>query len=131
MANTGIHMLNPTRRRKPRKRSAKVRPSTKKSWSVTATRAKNQFGQLLERAITGEHVYITRHNVPKAVLISVRDFQALSSRAKTTLNTLSGEFDSLLALMQGSGSRAAIKTAFNASPEQLGIAAVQAAKKRD
>jgi antitoxin Phd len=102
-----------------------------KSSSVTATEAKNQFGQLLERAIKGERVYITRHEAPKAVLISVDDFQALAAHATTKLDSLRGEFDALLARMQGPGARAAMKAAFGASPDELGIAAVEAAKKRD
>jgi len=89
------------------------------------------FGQLLERAIKGERVYITRHEAPKAVLISVDDFQALSAYATTKLDSLSGEFDALLARMQAPGARAAMKAAFDASPEQLGTAAVEAAGDRD
>jgi antitoxin Phd len=123
-------MLKTARRPRPRTRSAVVRPEPTKSSSVTATEAKNQFGQLLERAIKGERVYITRHEAPKAVLISVDDFRALSSHAKTKLNSLTSEFDSLLARMQAPGARAATKAAFGASPEQLGIAAVEASKKR-
>ena len=102
-----------------------------KSSSVTATEAKNQFGQLLERAIKGERVYITRHEAPKAVLISVDDFQALSAQATTKLDSLRGEFDALLERMQAPGARAAMKAAFGASTDELGIAAVEAAKKRD
>jgi len=123
-------MLKTARRPRPRTRSAVVRPEPTKSSSVTATEAKNQFGQLLERAIKGERVYITRHEAPKAVLISVDDFQALSSHAKTKLKTLTSEFDALLARMQAPGARAAIKAAFNASPKRLGVAAVEVSKKR-
>jgi antitoxin Phd len=123
-------MLKTARRPRPRTRSAVVRPEPTKSSSVTATEAKNQFGQLLERAIKGERVYITRHEAPKAVLISVDDFQALSSQAKTELNSLTSEFDSLLARMQAPGARAAIKAAFNASPKRLGVSAVEVSKKR-
>jgi antitoxin Phd len=123
-------VLKTARRPRPRTRSAVVRPEPTKSSSVTATEAKNQFGQLLERAIKGERVYITRHEAPKAVLISVDDFQALSSQAKTELNSLTSEFDSLLARMQAPGARAAIKAAFNASPKRLGVSAVEVSKKR-
>jgi|ERR1700690_29571 len=124
-------MLKASRRPEQRKRSSASVRDTPKSSSVTATEAKNQFGQLLERAIKGERVYITRHEALKAVLISVDDFQALSTDTKTKLDTLANEFDALLARMQAPGMRAAMKAAFNASPEQLGIAAVEAARKRD
>ena len=102
---------------------------TAKSSSVTATEAKNQFGQLLERAIKGERVYITRHEARKAVLISLDDFEALSARATTTLDSLGGEFDALLDRMQAPGVRAAMKAAFGASSEELGIAAVEVSGK--
>lgn len=124
-------MFKASGRPKQRKRSSASVSNTAKTSSVTATEAKNQFGQLLERAIKGERVYITRHEAPKAVLISVNDFQALSAHATTTLDSLSGEFDAVLSRMQAPGAHAAMRAAFSASPEELGIAAVEAANKRD
>jgi len=38
---------------------------------VTATEAKNKFGRLLEKAMQGGVVVITKHDAPKAVLISM------------------------------------------------------------
>ena len=46
------------------------------------------------------------------------------------LDTLSGKFDALLVRMQTPAARVAMKSAFNASPKQLGKAAVAAARKR-
>lgn len=46
------------------------------------------------------------------------------------LEALRGEFDALLARMQGAKSRAAMKSAFDASPRQLGKATVAAARSR-
>jgi prevent-host-death family protein len=45
--------------------------------SFTATQAKNEFGRILERVIRGETVVITRHDAPKAVLISMEDEEEL------------------------------------------------------
>src|ERR1039458_1854479 len=45
--------------------------------SFTATEVKNEFGRILEKAIQGETVVITKHDSPKAVLISVDQFNAL------------------------------------------------------
>ena len=98
--------------------------------SVTATDAKTEFGRLLETATAGGVVIITKHDVPKAVLISVEEFKALSKAAEGEIDTLSGEFDTLLARMQPPAARAAMKAAFNATPKQLGRAAVAAARKR-
>jgi antitoxin Phd len=97
----------------------------------TATEAKNEFGRVLEQVLQGGRVVITKHDAPKAVLISVDDFNRLSRTAETVLDTLSVEFDALLARMQTPKSRSAMKAAFAASPKQLGKAAVDAARKRD
>ncbi len=98
--------------------------------SVTATEAKNAFGHLLERAMRGDVVVITKHDAPKAVLISMDEYTALSGASESRINTLSAEFDSLLRRMQGPKARNAMKSAFHASPRQLGKAAVVAARKR-
>ena len=98
--------------------------------SVSATDAKNEFGRILEKAIQGGRVVITKHDVPKAVLISVDEFDAMSRANRVQLDTLSGEFDALLARMQTPAARAGMQAAFDASPNQLGQAAVAAARKR-
>jgi antitoxin Phd len=99
--------------------------------TLTATQAKNEFGRLLERVIRGEMVVITKHDAPKAVLISVDEYQALARTPESQLNSLTGEFDELLSHMQTPKARTAMKQAFAASPKQLGKAAVSAARKRD
>jgi antitoxin Phd len=98
--------------------------------SVSATDAKNEFGRILEKAIQGRTVLITKHDAPKAVLISVDEFNALTRAGRVDLDALSGEFDQLLAGMQTPASRAGMKAAFDASPRRLGQAAVRAARKR-
>jgi antitoxin Phd len=108
-----------------------IMPAPDKSRAlVTATEAKNAFGHLLERAIQGGVVVITRHDAPKAVLISMDAYAALASASESRINSLRVEFDSLLMRMQGPKSRNAMKSAFHASPKQLGKAAVTAARKR-
>ncbi|MGA2025409.1 MAG: type II toxin-antitoxin system Phd/YefM family antitoxin [Steroidobacteraceae bacterium] len=97
--------------------------------SVSATHAKNQFGRILEKAIQGGRVLITKQDVPKAILISVSEFEALSRAGQIKLDTLSGEFDALLARMQTSKARAGMKSAFTASTRRLGKAAAAAARK--
>jgi antitoxin Phd len=98
--------------------------------SITATGAKNEFGRILEKATQGVMVVITKHDTPKAVLISVGQFNALSRADRVKLDTLSGEFDALLARMQTPAARAGMKAAFDASSKHLGKAAVAAARKR-
>ena len=98
--------------------------------SFTATQAKNEFGRVLDMVIQGDVVVITKHDTPKAVLVSFDEFNALARAAESKLETLAGEFDALLARMQTPASRAAMKAAFGASPEQLSKAAGEAARKR-
>jgi len=107
-----------------------VKHTSPKRLSLTATQAKNQFGQLLERAISGDRIWITKHDAPKAVLLSADDFSALSGVSEARIDTLSAEFDQLLAEMQKPNQRRAVRALFNATPKQLGAAAVQAARKR-
>ena len=98
--------------------------------SVAATRVKNEFGAILDKATHGGAVAITRHDTPKAVLISYDEFQSLVSARSSTLEVLGTEFDALLAGMQTPGARKGMKAAFNASPAELGRAAVKSARKR-
>jgi antitoxin Phd len=100
--------------------------------SVTATEAKNKFGRLLEKAMQGGVVVITKHDAPKAVLISMDEYTALASAPESRINSLSAEFDSLLMRMQMAGARNSMRVAFHASPKQIGKAAVvnAAARKR-
>jgi antitoxin Phd len=98
--------------------------------SISATDAKNDFSRILEKAIRGGTVVITKHDAPKAVLISVDEFDALSRANQVKLDTLSGEFDALLARMQTPAARAGMQAAFEASPKQLGKAALAASRKR-
>ena len=98
--------------------------------TVAATRVKNEFGQILEQATHNGAVAITRHDTTKAVLVSVAEFESLVSMRSRTLDALSNEFDELLAGMQTPKSRKAMRSAFNASPAQLGRAAVKGARRK-
>lgn len=98
--------------------------------SFTATDAKKQFGRVLELALRGGAVVITRHDTPKAILLSVDEFNALAKATEGRLDTLTADFDAMLARMQAPRARAAMKAAFGASPRALGKAAVAAARKR-
>ncbi len=96
--------------------------------SVPATRFKNEFGAIFEQAALGGAVAITKHNTPKAVLLSYAEFQALTRSSSPVLDELEDEFDALLAGMQTPGAKAGLAAAFDASPEELGRAAVKAAR---
>ena len=121
------------RRREQKKASAfgKQPPAQPRSQpSYTATEAKNEFGRVLEQAIRGATVVITKHDSPKAVLISMNQFNALNQAPQLKLNVLSEQFDALLSRMQTAEARSGMESAFHASPTQLGKAALAAARKR-
>jgi antitoxin Phd len=96
---------------------------------VPATRAKNEFGAILERATHGGAVAITRHDTPKAVLLAYDEFEFLIKLRSRSLDNLGAEFEGLLAHMQTPKAKKGMQTAFNASPAKLGRAAVKAARK--
>lgn len=92
--------------------------------TVAASDAKNQFGQVLESALRDGAVVITKHDVPKAVLISIEELEAVAARSR--LDTLAREFDAKYTRMQKPGFDKAIGAAFAAAPK----VAVKAAKAR-
>jgi antitoxin Phd len=98
--------------------------------TVAATRVKNEFSLILEQATHNGAVAITRHDKTKAVLVSVAEFESLVSARSRALEVLSNEFDELLAGMQSQKSRKGMRAAFNASPAQLGRAAVKGARRK-
>src|ERR1041385_8398320 len=97
---------------------------------VAATRFKNEFGSMFETAALGGAVAITKHDAPKAVLISYEEFQALVRARSPGLQDLEAQFDGLLDAMQSPGVKKGMASAFDAPPVKLGRAAVKAARKR-
>ncbi len=98
--------------------------------TFTATEAKNEFGRVLDTAVEKGAVAITRRDTPRAVLLSIKEFDALVAAGERKLDTLTAEFDELLARMQTPAARKGMADAFNAPPVRLGRSAVAAAKKR-
>ena len=98
--------------------------------AISATEAKNEFGRILETVIQGGKVVITKHDSPKAVLISTDEFNALSNAHRAELESLSQEFDGILAKMQTPAARAGMNAAFHATPKELGKAAAAAVRRR-
>jgi antitoxin Phd len=97
---------------------------------VPATRFKNELAAMFEQAALGRPVAITRHDTPKAVLISYDEFRALMAARSPSLGALEAEFDALLEGMQSPAFRKALAAAFDAAPEVVGRAAVKAATPR-
>ena len=107
------------------RRGESVTPS-----SIAATEVKNEFGRVLDMVIQGNVVVITKHDAPKAVLLSVDEFNALATVGDSVLASMTGEYEAMLARMQTPKARAGMKAAFNATPARLGRAAVNAARRK-
>lgn len=98
--------------------------------TVAASRFKNEFGAIFERAALGGAVAITKHAAPKAVLLSYAEFESLVKSRSPALDDLNEQFDRLLARMQTPKARRGMAAAFSASPAKLGRAALKAAARR-
>ena len=97
--------------------------------TVAATKVKNEFGTILDKATRDGAVAITRHDTPRAVLLSYEEFESLAQARSRNLDSLSNEFDELLESMQRPKVKKAMKGAFDATPAELGRNAVNAAAK--
>lgn len=95
---------------------------------IPATECKNAFGQLMDFVAGRGAVAITRHDAPKAVLLSLEEFQALTQAREPDLGALSAELDGLLESMQTREAKRAFDAAFAARPAAVGRAALSAAK---
>jgi antitoxin Phd len=96
--------------------------------TVAASEAKNQFGQVLESALRDGAVVITKHDTPKAILLSIEELESIAAGGR--LDTLAREFDAKYVRMQQPGFDKKLSAAFGASPKQLGAAALKLARKR-
>lgn len=111
-------------------RSAGARLATGITASVPASVAKNRFGRILETALSGGTVVITKHDAPTAVVISYDAYEDLAGVDAPDLDALSRDFDELLARMQTPQARSAAETLFRASPSELAKASVAEARRR-
>jgi len=96
---------------------------------ASATEFKQHVGKYLDAARTGR-VVIEKQKRPVAVLISVEEYEALNPAASRVIDTLTEEFDELVARMQPASFHAAMQAAFDASPAELGKAHRRGVKRR-
>lgn len=94
---------------------------------VPASQFKNNFGSVVDKALRGGAIAITKHAAPHAVLLSYAEFASLSQTRGDILQDLSAQFDGLLANMQSPKARQGMQRAFDASPAQLRNAVKKAA----
>lgn len=97
---------------------------------IPASEVKSSFGEVLERVTATGGVVITRHQVPKAAVLSWEEFEALNRARTESLEALAGEFVDLLARLQRPAVKSALAGAFEATPAELGRSAVAAARRK-
>lgn len=98
---------------------------------ISATQSRNAFGEVLERFATAGAIGITRHDRPKAMLLSQEEFESLGRERSETLDELSARFKGLLECMQAPAARRGMQAAFDASPAELGRAAAEEGSRRE
>jgi len=98
--------------------------------TVTATELKHATADVLDRIASGKALAITRHDKPRAVLISVEHYENLVGEEGDWLAELHAEYRGMLDRMQEPRQKAAAQRLFEATPEELGAAAVRGAKRR-
>jgi len=127
-------LLSVIRRRAPRTNiNARAARRFATMWveTVASTTAKNDFSRVLELAVHEGPVRITKHQKPRAVIVSIEEYEELVRSRKSPLDKLSSEFNALLFQMQKPEAVAAMDGLFDASPDDLGQAAIKGADRRD
>jgi prevent-host-death family protein len=96
--------------------------------TITATELKNATADVFEQVAAKQAVAITRHEKPRAVLLSVEQYEALTGQRPDWLEQLHEEYRGMLDRMQGPQQRAIADKLFQATPQELGEAALRAAQ---
>ena len=96
---------------------------------VPSTVVQNEFGRVFDRAMAGTDVAIAKHSVIRAFLVSAERYLELMGHQTVDLDALSSRLEQLYASMQSSAVRSATSRALRATPEEMGKAAVAAARR--
>jgi prevent-host-death family protein len=96
----------------------------------SATEAKNAFGQVLESAERDGIVAISRHDRPRAVVLSMEAYRELAGGADERLGKLEAEFDAMFEGMQAPGWEEAMQRGFDTPSRAVGPIAVKAARRK-
>lgn len=98
--------------------------------SVTATELKNKTADVFDLVVAKRAVAIKRHDKPRAVLLSMEEYAALTGGGEPLwLEEMKAEYRDMLDKMQTPEQKAASIRAFNATPEELGEAALRGAQR--
>ena len=97
--------------------------------SFTITEFKERAREVIDLVQDHKPVAIMRHKKPDAVLISAGDYVDFMKLRSERLNFLTHRYDEMVARMQAPEAAAGVDALFSASSEDLGGAAVAAAKR--
>lgn len=96
--------------------------------TVSATQLVGAIQRVTGTVLSEGAVVVTRHDEPTMVLVSVDRYLQLARASQPDLRDLTRQFDELVSHMQGPQAVANLANAFAMTPEELGAAAVRAAK---
>ena len=96
---------------------------------ITATELKNTTADVFDQVAARRAVAITRHDKPRAVLLSIEQYEALTGQRPDWLEGLYAECQDMVKRMQSPEQKAAAERLFQATPEELGEAALRGAQK--
>lgn len=98
--------------------------------SATATELKNSTADILDRVTCQGALAVTRHNKPRAVLLPIEQYEQLVGGEEDWLADLKAECQDMLRDMQDPKQKAGARHLFEATPEELGAAAVRGAQQK-
>jgi len=97
--------------------------------SFTITEFKEQARDVIDLVAECKAVAILRHKTPEVVLIPVHDYIELVKLRRERLNVLTQRYDEMVSRMRTPEAAVGVDALFKATPEELGRAAVTAAKR--
>jgi prevent-host-death family protein len=100
-------------------------PSVVDLAEVTASVLKNKFSEVARLASSGP-LAVSRHNRREFVILTAGQYEELQQSRRAPLESLTADFDQMVAKMNTPKARRAAASLFSASPKALGKAAVNA-----
>ena len=98
--------------------------------AVAVEKAPSEFAHIMEQAEQGGAVAITRADAPKAIVMSYDEFEKLVRERSSAYAEVKAEVELMVRQMQTPQEKRATTALLNATPAQLGRAAVRVTRKK-
>jgi len=85
---------------------------------ITASDAKNHFGEVIAQVATGKVVAVKRHNETVGVIVPAEEYERMRKASSGKLNLLTAQFDELVDQMQQPGFMDKARNALDAMAQQ-------------